>query len=368
MSVKYVHAIVIAALMTNACAAGNESTFKVVGAEAQFRITRFRKMMDDVYPRIPVMVEDSEDYEVLVQTRPRPYIVVFFSYNASKESHVQEFEEFQLAANHYYNNKAHYTRKRDGKMYQPIFFAALPYGIPDGNGPGAKKRGLIGHTAVIISTGEENNLESNEEVVRYFRKYLWQIQYSDGIITAARIVAHVGAKTGDIIPYQEPLSKFLNSMGMTLLGLLFCGLVYRYLFWLLTDTRIWILIFFAGYFFSASAYVWMLLNHAPWTGIKDDKPEYIHPSQSHQHRFEGYFMGTLICGIPIASWLFIQVSKRIDNWLLKRLLTYPLAFLACYMFYYLEDVVAMKRWYNPKFLPGKSYPRGTLRQNQGHIL
>lgn len=353
---------------SQAIAKHNDGGYRVMNQEAQAKVTKFRSLMEYAYPKLPVFNENMDLYRELIVSKPRPYTVVFFSYNGSKESHIVEYEQFKLAANHYYKHNAHRTRRQGGKMFRPVFFAALPYSVPEGNDDGARRRGLHGHKAVMISTGEENNLESGEEKLRYTRKYQWQIQYSDGIITASKIANYIGAKTGDIIPYQEPISTFIYSMLIIIMVLAVLAVIYQKMFWLLNDTRLWIFIFFAGYFISSSAYVWTVLHKAPWTGIKDDKTEYIHPSSVHQHKGEGFMMGGLICGIPIIAYTFIQISKKIDHWLVKRILAYPLALMAAYMFYYLEDVVASKRSYKLKWQPGNHYQKGTLRENQGHSL
>lgn len=341
---------------------------RIMSQEAQNKVNKLRSLMEKCYPDIPVMREDSIRFIKLVKSSPRPYTVVLFSYNATNPGHVEEFKQFKIAANHYYQGKAHFTRKKEGKLFRPLFFVALPYAIEDGNDEGAKARGLLGHSAVIISTGEELNLETEDEKLRYSRRNLWRIQYSDGHISASRFVEYVGEATGDIEPYKESITTFLYTMAYLLIALAVITFVHQKFFWLINNTVLWIVVFMIVYYVSCSAYIWSVLNKPEWSIKNEEKTEYVHSSMNHQLKAEGFMMGGVICSIPLMMWAFVMVTKHVHNSILKRVLCYPIALLTIYMIYRLEGVVASKRFYNLVWVPSVDLAKGSLRENQGHVL
>lgn len=343
-------------------------SYRVMSTVAQTKVDKLRALADKAYPNIPVMHENMKQYEDLILTKPRPYTVVFFSYNSTDARQIKEFEHFREAANQYYNHKAQFTRKKAGRMYRPMFFVALPYDISGGNYEGAKLRDLLGPAAVIISNGEDVNVQNDDDMIKYNTRYIWKIQDTDGVINAERITGYIGDRTGDNMVYNQPMAPFLVMMGILLLAPIILAILHQKLFWVINNVRLWIVVFFLGYFVSTSAQIWSVLNKPSWTGVKDGEPEYINPSMNHQHKAEGLFMGGIICAIPVVMWIFILITKKVHHWLLKRVISYPVAILAIYMIYYLESVVASKRWYNLVWIPADSFTKGTLRENQGHVL
>ena len=340
---------------------------KFMDESTQQKVTNIRHLMKRAYPETHKMASTSKEYATYIQQRPRPYTVVFFFYDTKSEDQVEEYQQFTLAARQFFDNNAHMTRKIGGKLHKPLFLFGMPYNDVEGDKDYINSIGAGGAAGIIISTGEEIGL-AVDDLLLYNRKYLWKIQYSDGIITAKKIVEYIKEKTGVQIKYREPVSTFIYSFGIIFVALIVFGFIYQKFFWLLTDVRVWLLIFFAGHYISTSALVWTILNHPKWTGIKDEQTEWIFPSMALQHKAEGFMMGGLICSIPLLIGLLMYLNHKIQSAIIRRLLSYILLAAICYLFYTLEDMIKKKRHYELNLTPFNWFRRGSLRSDQGHYL
>ena len=164
-------------------------------------------------------------------------------------------------------------------MYKPIFFLELPNKPDDSIGEKYSEQiGLGKNKGLYMSTGEEILFSNPSDNKFYIRKYLWKFAGNEGIITALRLVDWVASKADVTIKYEEPIGTFVKSLGATVVLLVCLYLVYIKLFWIIKSPYFWLFCFFVGYYVACSGYVWMQLNGPKWTGIKDEKTEYIFPS------------------------------------------------------------------------------------------
>lgn len=340
---------------------------KFLDEETQKKVSNLRFLVKKAYPGAHQMDSSGSDYRKYIELKPRPYTAVFFFYDTKNEEHKEEYKQFELVAQQFVDNNIHMTRKIDGKLHKPVFLFGMPYNKLEGDREYLNSIGATGASGIIISTGEEIGLQP-DDLVLYNRKYLWKIQYSDGIITPKKITEYIGDKTGVIVKYKEPVSTFLYSFGIICLALVVLGFVYQKLFWLVVNVKTWIVIFFIGYYISSSAYIWTILNNPKWTGIKDDMTEWIFPSTGMQHKAEGFMMGGLICLIPSLVGFLMYINQKIESAIWRRVVSYPLLAAICYLFYLLEDVIKMKRFYEMNWVPADYFHKGPLRSDQGHFL
>jgi hypothetical protein len=124
----------------------------------------------------------------------------------------------------------------------------------------------------------------------YQRQFLWEIQPSDGLITAKKLVVWLADKTGVKVTYQESIYTFLESMVYFVIFVAILWIAYVQLAKLLMHPLFWLVIFFVGYYISCAGLVYCILNNARWVGEKDGQPEYVDPASRGQFISEGLMM------------------------------------------------------------------------------
>ena len=124
----------------------------------------------------------------------------------------------------------------------------------------------------------------------YQRQYLWEIQPSDGLITAKKLVLWLADKTQTNVEYKESLITFLESLVYFLIFAGVVAVVYIKANIIILNPIFWMAIFFIGYYVSCAGLVYCILNHARWVGEKDGQPEYIDPGSRSQFVSEGLMM------------------------------------------------------------------------------
>lgn len=308
-----------------------------------------------------------QQYDEFVNNKPRAYTCVVFFYQNGPEDHQEALLEYQKVAKQFQPHQVHLTRKSGDKIERPIFFMSIVVSNPPERHI-FKDLPIRETMALLVSTGLE--VEQTKDIrSNYFLKNMWIFMWNDGYITGLKMANYINARLPIQIEYQEPIEKFLKVFGILVLGGAVAAFLYIKLFWLFSSPKMLLLVFFIGYFISSSCFIWTQLNDGKWTGIKDDKPEYIFPSTGMQHISEGFLVGGLIIGIAISLGLVLFSSYKLDNWLLRRILSYAFLAAAVYMFIQLEEIYRFKRgWYFPVMNPPEHYKRGSIRQDQGHTV
>lgn len=125
----------------------------------------------------------------------------------------------------------------------------------------------------------------------YQRYFLWEIQKSDGLVTAKKLMPWVNQKTDRNIPYVESLWTFLEALWYT--GLLIIGVVMLYVKakHVLLNPFVWTVGVFIVIFISYAGFVFDVLNNVPWSGQDDKGRETLIASGSRtQYVAEGILM------------------------------------------------------------------------------
>lgn len=200
------------------------------------------------------------------------------------------------------------------------------------------------------------------------RQYLWEIQPSDGLITAKKLVVWLADKTETNLQYQESFLTFLESMVYFTIFAIVLFLVYTKLNKFIMHPIFWLTIFFAGYYIACAGLVYCILNNARWVGEKDGQPEYVDPSPRSQFVSEGLMMSGAISGVGLLWIVFLKLGDYIKNSITKKIAYVVLMFAIYFMINEVEEIFRTKNSYNPNYLPPAHYKRGSLRLDQGHSV
>ena len=122
------------------------------------------------------------------------------------------------------------------------------------------------------------------------RQFLWEIQPSDGLITAKKLVVWLADKTGVKVAYQESIITFLESMLYFIVLVVIVWNIYTRLNYFILHPFFWLFMFYAGYYVSCAGLVYCILNQARWVGEKDGQPEYVDPGSRSQFISEGLML------------------------------------------------------------------------------
>lgn len=299
--------------------------------------------------------------------------MVILFYSGTDENCKAVYQEYLFAASHFEDKQTHLTRKVGKDMKRPIFFAALK--LNQDTIQIFKDLDFRGVPNILISTPEEVAFKDPLDRKMHQRQYLWEIQPSDGLITAKKLVVWLSDKTKVGIAYQESIWTFLESMLYFIALVAVIYLIYVKLNWLLLHPLLWLLVFFFGYYISCAGIVYCILNNAPWVGQKDGKPEYIDPSGRSQFISEGLLMSgssslisNLVLGVSALWIVFLKVPQKIENPVPRKIVLALLLFAIWRLVAEVEDIFKSKNAYNPNYLPPAHYRHGSLRMDQGHTV
>jgi hypothetical protein len=146
------------------------------------------------------------------------------------------------------------------------------------------------HSARAVLQRASRQVVSASRRKMYQRQFLWEIQASDGIITAKKLVLWLSDKTGIKVEYQESLYTFAESV---VYFLAFVGILWfiysRFRVFLLAPGT-WMGVFMVGYYVSCAGIVYCILNNVRWYGEKNGEVEYVDPSSRSQFISEGLMM------------------------------------------------------------------------------
>jgi hypothetical protein len=100
----------------------------------------------------------------------------------------------------------------------------------------------------------------------YQRTFLWEIQNSDGLITAKKLMPWVNQKTDRNVEYIESIWTFLSALWYT--GLLIAGVLTLYIKAkdFILNPFVWTVLVFFVLFISYAGFVFDILNNVPWSG------------------------------------------------------------------------------------------------------
>lgn len=332
--------------------------------KAQMKISNLRDLLSvsNTYT-IPL---PAAEYETYVAKFPRPYTVVIMFYMKNPE-HEEILEQYRLAAQQFKHLQLHKTRKQGDKMHRPIFFLEISRTYTSGQDDFDQFQ-LESAPAFFVSNGQEFKLTDKLEAQLHIKQNLWKVSSSDGIIDAQKITVFISSKIGIDIRYKEPIWTFLVGL-VYLCFLLYIGFyLYKWFYWIIQSPKLWLLAFLAVYYFSTSTVVWMLLNPCNWLGEFEGAPEYIHPSGSIQHMFEGLMFGGLITSFSVLIAIFFWLNWVLKKDLYRRVASCVMLTLIVLWFYWIEAGIKKKQFYDPSFKPPDYTVRGPLRKDQGHII
>lgn len=210
----------------------------------------------------------------------------------------------------------------------------------------------------------------------YQRQFLWEIQPSDGIITAKKLVLWLAEKTQTKVVYRESLWTFLESMVYFIIFVGVVGLIYikqqKYIF----HPLLWLVVYFIGYYVACAGIVYCILNNARWVGEKDGQPEYVDPSSRSQFVSEGLIMSTAsrlgsltsVCGVGLLWVMFTKIGTWVQNQLVQKIVYVVVLFFIWFLVHEVEVIFGGKNSYHANFAPPGHYKKGSLRLDQGHSV
>ena len=79
-------------------------------------------------------------------------------------------------------------------------------------------------------------------------------------------------------------------------------------------------------------------------------------------------MGSVICLLPCLVALFFYANSKIDNYILRRIVSLVIFAAVWYVFTELDDVIKQKREYKPYWEPPAWFSRGSIRSDQRHTI
>lgn len=143
---------------------------------------------------------------------------------------------------------------------------------------------------------------------------MWEIQKSDGLITAKKLMVWLNAKTNRRYPYKESFWTFLEAL-MYLIGFLgVFSVVYFKFNKIILSPRLWLVGVYVIFFISIAGVIFNILNNTPWTGRESDgKEKFAAPSSRSQYIKEGLVMSGSILLISILLILFTLIPKFTSN-------------------------------------------------------
>jgi hypothetical protein len=236
-----------------------------------------------------------------VNQSPRPYTIIVLFYSSTSETSQYVYEEYLFAAEHFKNKQTHFTQKNGKNMVRPVFFAALRY-TPENMkvykevGPSDRRWSSAGCPTSWSprrrSSPSKSRSRSKPRSARkmYQRQFLWEIQASDGIITAKKLVLWLSDKTGIKVEYQESLYTFAESVVYFLVFVALLWFIYTKFRRFLLNPGTWMGVFMIGYYVSCAGIVFCILNNVRWYGEKNGEVEYVDPSSRSQFISEGLMM------------------------------------------------------------------------------
>jgi len=116
------------------------------------------------------------------------------------------------------------------------------------------------------------------------RQYLWEIQPTDGVMTASKLVPWVNSKVDRNIPYQESIWLFLQVF-LTSVALLAIGVsLYSKFTSFFLNRYFWTFGVYAILYVGMCGAVYCVLNGSQWSG-KNDKGQEIFIAQGSRTQY-----------------------------------------------------------------------------------
>lgn len=162
----------------------------------------------------------------------------------------------------------------------------------------------------------------------YQRYFLWEIQKSDGLITAKKLMPWVNQKTDRHIPYVESIWTFLHALFYLLAVLGVALTLYTQMKEVVLNPILWFCLVIMVIFVAYAGLVFDILNDVPWSGRdKEGNEIFIAQSSRSQYVSEGLLMSGsskhnfskisdffLVITTGLLFVAFTLVPKYIDNW------------------------------------------------------
>ena len=148
----------------------------------------------------------------------------------------------------------------------------------------------------------------------YQRYFLWEIQPSDGLITAKKLMPWVNQKTDRNIPYVESIYTFLEALMYLVVTVGVLLYVYFQFKSFVLNPMLWMVVIFFAFFISYAGCVFNVLNNVPWSG-RDEKGKetYIAKGSRTQYQSEGLLMSGSLMAVAFFWILFTKIPSWISN-------------------------------------------------------